>query len=212
MSFVKLVPNGADLNTFKPLPKEDVGPFNLLYSGGIGGYYRIDVILKALRRLFDKGPNDIVLTVVGSGDVDNLLSLASELDILKNIDYKGVIHERIELASLIAKADVGLIPYDDNPLWSNALPAKFFEYCACGIPVIATAHKDSLIAELIKNYQIGLTSKPMDEEKLAEAIYWMYKNRTFTEGAGKRARTLIEDRFDRTKIAEEFLKMITALG
>jgi hypothetical protein len=72
---------------------------------------------------------------------------------------------------LINESDVGLIPYDDNPLWKNSLPAKFFEYCACEIPVIATAYADSLLAELIRKYDIGLTSPPMNEAKLAEAIF-----------------------------------------
>ena len=81
-------------------------------------------------------------------------------------------------------------------------------YCACGIPVIATAYADSLIAEFIRKHEIGATSPPLDEEKLAEAIYQLYKNESFREAAGKRARTLIEEKFDRNKIAEDFLNSV----
>jgi glycosyltransferase involved in cell wall biosynthesis len=121
------------------------------------------------------------------------------------------VNDKAKLASLIAEADVGLIPYDDSPLWKNSLPAKFFEYCACGIPVIATVYEDSLLATLIKQHQIGLIVPSMDQEKLAEAIYWIYGNKSFREAAGKRARKLVEERFDRNKIADEFLKLIESV-
>lgn len=160
---VKLVSNGADINTFKPLSTKPSGQFKLFYSGGIGLYYKLDVVLKALKRFVDKGANDAVLIVAGGGEVDALLSMASKLGVSKNINYQGVIREKIELANLIAKADVGLIPYDDNPLWKNSLPAKFFEYCACGIPIIATAYEDSLLAKFVKEYEIGIISPPMNE-------------------------------------------------
>jgi glycosyltransferase involved in cell wall biosynthesis len=88
------------------------------------------------------------------------------------------------------------------------VPAKFYEYCACGIPVIATTHNNSHLEELIKKHEIGVTSPPLDEEKLAEAIYWLYKNKSFREAAGIKARRLIEEKFDRNKIAEEYLNLI----
>ena len=205
---VRLVPNGADVRVFKPLTsKKKNRVFTLFYSGGIGYYYRLDVVVKALKRLVDNGLRNVKLVIAGEGEVQKILDLALELDISDNIDYKGSISDKAELVRLINESDVGLIPYDDNPLWKNSLPAKFFEYCACGIPVIATAYEDSLLAEFIRKYEIGVTSPPLDEEKLAEAIYQIYENECFREAAGKRARTLIEEKFDGNKIAEEFLDL-----
>ena len=48
----------------------------------------------------------------------------------------------------------------------------------------------------------------MDEEKLAEAMSYLYKNESFRKAAGKRARSLMEEKFDRNKIAIEFLSLI----
>jgi len=206
---VRLVPNGADVRVFKPLTsKKKNRVFTLFYSGGIGYYYRLDVVVKALKRLVDNGLRDVKLVIAGEGEVQKILDLALKLDISDNIDYKGSISDKAELVRLINESDVGLIPYDDNPLWKNSLPAKFFEYCACGIPVIATAYEDSLLAEFIRKYEIGVTSPPMDEEKLAEAIYYIYENESFRAAAGKRARLLIEEKFDRNKIAVEFLNLV----
>ena len=206
---VTLITNGADVQTFKPLNvKRDSNIFTIFYSGVIGGYYRLEVVVKAVKKLVDKGLKDIRLHIAGEGEISKILSLARKLDISSHIKYLGSINDKKELAKLIATSDVGIVPYDDNPLWKNSVPAKFYEYCACGIPVIATVHNDSYLEELIKKHEIGVTSPPLDEEKLANAIYWLYKNKSFREAAGKRARQLIEEKFDRNKIAEEYLNLI----
>lgn len=208
---VKLIPNGADIETFKPYSeKRENKTFKIFYSGGVGGYYRLDVAVKSVKKLVDMELK-IKLNIAGNGEVWKVLNLARELGILNNIEYKGSINDKVKLAHLIAEADVGLIPYDGNPLWRNSLSAKFFEYCSCGIPVIATVYEDSLLAMFIREHGIGVTSPPMDEEKLAEAVYRIYMDKPFREEAGKRARLLIEEKFDRNKIAEEFLIFVETL-
>jgi len=213
---VRLIPNGADVTVFKRYDKNIIrrklelgdNDFIIVYSGGIGGYYRLDVVVKAVKKLVDKSLNDVRLLIAGDGEISKILNLARKLNISSRIKYLGSINDREELAKLIATSDAGIIPYDDNPLWKNSVPAKFYEYCACGIPVIATVHNDSYLEELIKKHEIGVTSPPLDEEKLANAIYWLYKNKSFREAAGKRARQLIEEKFDRNKMAEEYLNLI----
>lgn len=205
----KLVSNGADSTVFKPtVHKHDRNIFTLLYSGGIGYYYRLDAIIKAIKKLVDGGFQNFKLVIAGAGEVQEILNLANDLGVIDKIDYIGSIGNAAELVSHINVSDIGLIPYDDNILWKNSLPAKFFEYCSCGIPVIATAYEDSLIADLINNYQIGLITPPKDEIKLAEAIEKIYTNKNFRVEAGLRARRLIESKYDRNKIAEDFLVLI----
>ena len=209
---VRVVWNGADTRTFKPLSnKRENQGFTVFYSGRIGGYYRLDMAVQSVKKLVDKGADNIKLIIAGSGELQEVLNLAFEMGVSSNIEYKGVINDKAKLAELIAEADVGLVPYDGNPLWKNTIPAKFFEYCACGLPVVATVYEDSLLATIIREHGIGLTSPPVDEEKLVESIYWIYKDKSFREVAGKRARTLIEEKFDRTKIAENFLELIEAI-
>lgn len=48
----------------------------------------------------------------------------------------------------------------------------------------------------------------MDYEKLSEAILWIYRNAQLREVMGRRARALVEKKFDRNKIADEFLKLV----
>lgn len=214
---VKVVPNGADTNIFKPydkkvmrqkfgLPMDDL---IIVYSGGIGGYYKLDVVVRALAKFDSVSRDKMKLLLVGNGpDLQKIIDMAKNLGLESNIVYLGIKNDKKELAEIISAADAGIIPYDDNLLWKNSLPAKFFEYSACGLPVIATAYEDSLLVTLIKKYGIGMASPPLDEEELVEVIDQLYKNRSFREAAGKKARIFIEKKFDRNKIAEEFLNLL----
>lgn len=209
LSNVRHVPNGADLEVFKPSDnRRDNMDFTVIYTGLIGQYYRVDLAVRSMKKCEDMGLRNVRMFFAGSGETDKLLKLAAELGIASKVEYKGVITDKSELAQLMARADVGLIPYDDNPLWKNSLPTKFFEYCACGLPIVATAHEDSLLASLINEYAIDVTSPPLNAEKLAEAVYWIHGNKSFREAAGKRARLLVEEKFDRNNIADQFLDLL----
>ena len=213
---VKIVPNGADINVFRPYEKDATrkrlglknDEFIIVYEGGVGGYYRLDVVVRALARLSNEVRNKIRLLMVGPGEVSNILSLAENFGLKDNIIYLGVKNDKVELAQIISAGDVGIVPYDDNPLWKNSVSAKFYEYCACGIPVIATVYDNSLLASIVKEHEVGLATPPMDDEKLSKAILWFYRNAQLREVMGRRARMLIEDKFDRNKIADEFFKLV----
>ena len=210
---VILVPNGASSSSFKPLEsKLDDGLFKIVYSGGIGEYYRLDIVVSSLKKLADRGFQNIRLIMVGRETnhavLDNLLAYAFNNGLKSSVIYLGNKIDVKELSKIIAMADVGIIPYDDNPLWKNGLPAKFWEYCASGLPVIATVFKDSILANLIKERGIGLTVDPLDVDGLADAIAKLSLDKEFMTVAGKRARILIERDYNRDKISQDFINKV----
>lgn len=216
---IKVIPNGADVHVFRPYNKTITrkklslkdNDFIIVYDGGVGDYYRLDVVVKAIAKLNDEIREKVKLLIIGSGDIFNILTLAEKLGIRHNLIYLGKEYNKSKLAEIISCGDIGIVPYDDNYLWKNSVPAKFYEYCACGLPVIATVYDDSSLAGIIEEHQIGLTTPPMDENKLSEAITWLYRNMQLRETMGMRARKLIEEKFDRNKIADEFLKLIEGI-
>jgi len=219
---IKIIPNGADLIVFNPsdkkLMRSKLGlpsdAFIIVYSGGIstcpGGSYRLDIVLKALCLL--KKAYNIILVLVGKGpDLLYVSKFAKENGLEGKVVYLGVKNDKKKLAEILSVADVGVVPYDDDPRLKNTLPAKFFEYCACNLPVIATAYRDSILANLICANGIGLICKPLNVKELAKAIEKLHEDKIFRERAGKNARLIIEQNFDRNKIAEEFLNIIVDL-
>jgi glycosyltransferase involved in cell wall biosynthesis len=221
---VYLLPNGADTNVFKPLPskkqlreKHDLedDSFIMIYSGHIGKYYKLDPIIKALGILSTLKNIDrkVKLVLAGEGeDVEYILKLSKQLNLEKNIKYLGVKYNKKELAEIIALADVGIIPFNKNPLWKEALPAKLFEYCSSGIPVIATVESDSLLASVIDKEKIGFHVEPENIDDLAQVIIQIITDDKFLFDASKRAREFVVREFDRTKIAKKFVKLLEALS
>ena len=210
---VKVVTNGADTGVFKPYPKnlcrKKLGlketDFVLVYNGGLHTYYRLDIVLKALKKVIDKADN-LKLIMVGYGsNIKFILNLSKELGLEERVFYLGSKQDKSELAEIISACDVGLVPYDSNPLWKTTIPAKALEYFACGLPILVTYYKDSLIADFISVDQVGLRSDPNNIDQLARNIEKIYNEPSFVAEAAKRAISLVERCFDRNKKAELLL-------
>jgi glycosyltransferase involved in cell wall biosynthesis len=215
----KVISNGADLNLFKQYDKEVLrskfglqkNDFVFVYSGGIGVYYKLDIVIKALKKIMNDAKN-VKLILVGYGnDVNRVLNLARDLDLLDRVFYLGVKTDQLELAQVLSASDIGIVPFDSNPLWKNALPAKAMEYFACGLPVLATVYTDSILGKIIREHNIGLISDPENIDALAGNMDRLYKDRLYSNEAGRRAMSLAKERFDRSNIAKDFLGMLTGI-
>jgi glycosyltransferase involved in cell wall biosynthesis len=216
---IKILTNGADSYIFKPYDKKmsrskmglSDNDFVIVYSGIIGGYYSLDLVLQGLKRLVSTIPN-IRLLMVGYGPaLQEIMGMAKELGLEDVVLYCGAKYDLVELAEILSAADIGIVPYDSDLKWVNlprALPVKTFEYLACGLPVIAATFKDSLIAKLICENNVGLVSAPGNIDALVKNIEKMYYDEAFVKDVSKRAVILIEERYNRNKIAEEFLNLL----
>ena len=185
----------------------DINEFIIVYTGIIGDYYHLDIVAKALGKLESDLRDKTKLLLIGDGpDLPKIMKIAKNHGLERNIQYLGIKKDKKDLADILAASDVGVVP----GLYSKGqLPVKFFEYGACGIPTVAIAPDDSLLAELIREEQIGITSQSMAEDELAEVISEIYKKESFRFAAGKRAKVLVEEKFDRNKLSENFLKKIS---
>jgi glycosyltransferase involved in cell wall biosynthesis len=211
-----IMPNGADTSVFYPLNKLEIrkklnlaeSDFVIVYSGMIGNYYKLDVVLKAFANIRDSSVS-LKFLMVGEGpDLPILQKLAAHLGLSDSVLYLGVKQNPQDVAAIISASDVGIIP---GVYTKGQLSVKFFEYCSCGIPVIAIAPADSIIASLIDEFQVGIRVSSMDETDLGQAIKKIQYDYLFRIEAGKRARTLVEDKFDRHKIADQYLDLIYSL-
>jgi len=213
---VKLITNGADTKIFKPYEKLklrqslgfDANDFIFVYSGAIVPYYRLDLVVRAITGLIQRNQN-VKLLLVGRKTHDkNLQNLIKKKGIQNNIINLGEVMDRMELAKILSASDVGIMPREGNPLWKNLLPVKSLEYFACGLPVVATTYPDSSLGKLIYENQIGLIVEPENVDDLSSSLEKIFKDERFVKEAQQRACKLIQERFDRNKIALEFLKLI----
>ena len=213
---IVLMPNGADTSVFCPLVKSETrkklnlseSDFVIVYSGIIGGYYKLDVVIKLLANIRGSTGSFKFLIVGEGSELPALKKLSAQLGLNDSVFYLGVKNNLHDVAEIISASDVGIIP---GIYTKGQLAVKFFEYCSCGVPVIAVAPDDSIIVNLIDEYRVGLSIPSMDEIKLAKTIHKLYTDTAFRVDAGKRARALIEEKFNRNKTAEQYLELIEGL-
>ncbi len=157
---VDLVRNGVDFNHFIFLEsligdeKVTVG-----YFGALAEWFDIEI----LAFLAQKNP-EIRIEIVG---LVSQPSISLELSQFPNITFLGeVLNE--ELPGMIAKWRAGLIPFKITPLIQATNPVKMYEYAALGLPILATAIPEVVLAgEYIPGIYTALTKEEFQSNLLA---------------------------------------------
>jgi glycosyltransferase involved in cell wall biosynthesis len=141
-----LITNGVDTNLFRPMSGSGTraelgigeGEFVIGFAGSVERWYAIDEMIRALPDLIRYRPDTRLLVVGGSlftGYRDELESLAADQGVAGRVIFTGT-KPYHELPRYIACMDACTIPLSP-PRWGEiALPNKFFEYSACGKPIV----------------------------------------------------------------------------
>jgi glycosyltransferase involved in cell wall biosynthesis len=215
----EVITNGADLSVFRPQLDKKLAlrrncglmgeHFVLIHSGLLGRYYKIDIVIQALKILKPRIPSLKLVLIGGGSEINEILSLAKSLGLSEDVIYMGNKHARAEVAEIISMADLGLIPFQsDHTLLNNTLPVKAFEYLASGVPVVATTYNDSMIGKMIKEFQIGLISEPENANSLAIAIEMIHKDHDFFARARENGLRLMTEHYDAKVLARKFSNLI----
>lgn len=141
-----LITNGVNTDLFVPQEglqaRQELGigtdEFVIGFSGSVEHWYAIDEMIRALPELIRYRNNTCLLVVGGSLFTDytnELHRLAADLGVSDHVIFTGT-KPYAELPRYIACMDVCTIPLSP-PQWVDiALPNKFFEYSACGKPIV----------------------------------------------------------------------------
>jgi teichuronic acid biosynthesis glycosyltransferase TuaC len=166
-SRVHVVPVGVDETTFVLGSAQEREPGQVLYVGFLNFNKGVDVLLRAMRLLSDRGvPARLLL--VGGGDFRDthrqarrLQALASELDVDEGIRFLGQLTPA-EVAKLMRESSVLVLPSR-----AESFGAVLVEALASGTPVIATSSggPQDIVAP-----EVGRLVPPGDPAPLAEAI------------------------------------------
>jgi glycosyltransferase involved in cell wall biosynthesis len=197
-----LITNGVDIDIFQPMDgrktRKELGisdeDFVIGFCGSVERWYAIDEMIRALPVLIRYRPETKMLVVGGSLFTDyqpTLFRLAKELGISDHVLFTGT-KPYNELPRYIAVMDACTIPLSP-PQWSDiALPNKFFEYSACGKPIVMRPIPDveqiggpNLFVyrtreEFIMQIQYLMLNRPSFSINL-EKYSWKEKSRQFEE-------------------------------
>ncbi len=138
---ITVVMNSADPDLFDPhrhprRPFMEDGELRLIHHSNLQRFYGAGVLVEAVSLIGDA--LRVRLDIYGDGPYrDDLARLVERHGVDDRVRFNGSV--RIDdLASLIAGADIGVVPTLPEPYLQYSLSTKLLEYAAMGIPIIAS--------------------------------------------------------------------------
>lgn len=205
---VTMIPNGCDLKVFDSESNgwrpQGVRNSDLMavFAGTHGVANGLDSVLDAASVLKTRGRDDIKLVLIGQGKLKPGLQKRAFRDGLDNVIFHDPVN-KTSLAGLMARTDLGMQILANFPaFYYGTSPNKFFDYIACGLPVLN--NYPGWLAEIIEEHHCGYAVAPQDPEAFGDALEDAADHREELLEMGKRGIALARKRFDRELLAAQF--------
>lgn len=204
---VSVAPCGVDLSLFGPAgPADRRGRAHRLVTiGRLVPRKGVDLVIRAVHELTDRGVDDVELVVIGgAGDVRRLqedpeairlLGLARELGVADRVELRGQV-PRERIPELLRSADAVVCAP-----WYEPFGIVPLEAMACGVPVIAAAVGG--LIDTVVDGQTGLHVPPRDPVALAEAVRELIRNPDQAQELGRAGHARVHARYSWDRIAAE---------
>jgi glycosyltransferase involved in cell wall biosynthesis len=88
------------------------------------------------------------------------------------------------------------------------VPAKIFEYLACGLPIVINLK--SVAWDIVNEAKAGVLANEDDATDLANKILYLYNHKSEALKMGENGRAYALENYDRKKIVEKLEKVIVA--
>jgi glycosyltransferase involved in cell wall biosynthesis len=148
------------------------GPFCISYHGNMAEHTGVDLLIRAVARIYTQIPR-LSLQIIGGGrDESEYKHLAERLGIISSVDFRESLPV-VELADAVKYAHVAVDPKRDGVYAGETLSVKAMEYLALGIPLIVARTK-AAVTYFPENAVRFF--RPNDVDSLAEAILDLYRN------------------------------------
>ena len=207
---IEMVPNGCDLDIFKPSMKEELKMEGIscsdkvaIFTGAHGIANGLDAVLDAAKEVKNMGRDDIKFAFLGKGKVKQHLVDRAKVEKLSNCLFYDPI-PKLQLAKVVASATVGMMILKNVPaFYYGTSPNKFFDYIASGLPILN--NYPGWLADMIGQNKLGEVVEPDNAKAFAEALVRMVDNPTVLAEYSKNARAFAEKEFDRSLLGEKFV-------
>ncbi len=189
-----IVSNTLEMDSFKtPDVHTDPDFFTLLYAGGINAHRGLQVVIRGLKIIIPKIRN-IRFWIVGSGSYQKELEkLVSSLDLKEHVRFWGWKNLN-EIAELLMKSDIALIPHLKSEHTDNTIPHKLFQYMYAGKPIIASDCEP--IKRILKETDSGLIYESTNSEKFANKIIELASDKKEYNSLTKSGKKWIEQKYN----------------
>jgi glycosyltransferase involved in cell wall biosynthesis len=207
---IEVIPNGLDLNVFKPISKviarqilglPEEGLFVLFGAMNAAtdknkGY---DYLQAALARLLTSTKLNITsLLVFGASEPKSATQFGFP------IRFFGRLHDDVALAVLYSAADVMVVPSVQEAFGQTASEAM-----SCGTPVVSFGATGLL--DIVDHMKNGYLSQPYDSNDLARGIEWVLEDAERRKRLSESARLKCEEKFEISLVARQYIELYQSL-
>lgn len=209
-----LLPNWVDLDGIFPMGRVNDLRKELrihqnkvlaLYSGSMGKKQGLEVLIDLAKKLRDHERLHFVI----SGDGSSLSYVRNAVNGFPNITLLPL-QPVNRLNELLNMADIHLLPQREN-VADLVMPSKLTGMLASGVPVLATAHEGTEIAQVVKD--CGLSVPPGDHKALLRGMVDLAGDPAKRQKMGAAGRAFAVKHFCKERILSKFeteLKELTA--
>lgn len=201
---IEVIPNGLDLEKFKPVAKDEAKkalnlPLDkkLILFGAMNSTADKRKGYQYLKSAINLLSEDLNFEAVVFGNSNE----GEQLDI--KVNYMGNFPDDI-LNTLYSAADVFVAPsVQDN------LPNTIMESLACGTPSVA--FNIGGMADMILHKKNGYLARPFDTEDLARGIKWVIEQNERGKHLCDYSRKYVENNFELRSIAKKYAEMYSQM-
>ena len=194
-SSIRIIPNSGVEQEISPVPR-DGGAFRkyhgigeefvVEYSGNMGRAHEFETTLMAAATLQELGKSDILFLFVGGGPCEGTIrSRVKELR-LGNVRFLESQPEG-SLSESLGAADLHLVTMKEG-IAGLVVPSKFYGVMASERPCLFVGPKESEVAQVIRDLQMGEVIKPNDSDSLVAAILKYRNSPSLVAESGLRGR------------------------
>ena len=165
--------NHVDSRVFRPRSRtNDTGNPIVLFPGGLEWHQGLDIAIRALQKLRCRIPN-VEFHIYGDGIMKpELEQLVKDLGLERCVQFFSPLRLH-EIADVMARADLGVVPKRANSFGDEAYSTKIMEFMSVGVPTVVSSTKiDRYYFDdsVVRFFESG------NVDALAEAMYEILKN------------------------------------
>ena len=198
---IAVIRNGVELDDLRPATERFATP-TIVYLGRLKRYKRVDLVLKAVARLRQRGI-EVDTIVAGKGDARaSLESAVHDLGIADRVRFAGFVSEK-QKGELLSRS------------WAHVLTSPkegwgivSMEASACGTPTVASDSPG--LRETVRHGETGYVVPHGDVEALADALLRVMEPQN-RDKLGRAARSMAEE-YSWEAIADAFEAHVLSLA
>ena len=205
---ITMIPNCCDLDLFNPhvdgaSTRQRMGlksRFAAIYFGAMGFANGLEYVIDGARILKERGNDNIVIVLCGSGGYRARLEKTARDYQLNNVLFTGPVTKN-EITQMVAGCDICLTIFRAaiEQTWS---PNKIFDALAAGKPVLVNV--SGWLRELVEQNGCGIYLDPSSPKMLADSLEELALAPDRCKSMGNNARDLAEREFSREKLSGIF--------